>query len=118
MSLTSVQPFTIKYDGCWGISPQSVNGRLHTTYWISCCMPFFGVIRHKRYPVFRPNQFFWDKHWEPVKDRETKAVTYMRVIREIMIKEDKFNDSACCQDDQFAYSAACKGAKFDPTKEA
>jgi hypothetical protein len=42
----------------------------------------------------------------------------MRVIRDIMIKEDKFNDSLNAQDDQFAYSAACKGTKFDPKKEA
>ena len=81
-------------------------------------MPPLGVIQHKRYPVFRPNQFFWDKHWEPKKDTETKAITYMRVIREIMLKEDKFNDSPNSQEDQFGYSAACKGAKFDPLKEA
>jgi hypothetical protein len=42
----------------------------------------------------------------------------MRVIREIMLKEDKFNDSPARQEDQFGYSAACKGKKFDATKEA
>ena len=70
-------------------------------------MPPFGVIQHKRYPVFRPNQYFWDTHWEPNKDKESKAFTYMRVIREIMLKEDKFNDSSASQEDQFGYSAAC-----------
>jgi 1-acyl-sn-glycerol-3-phosphate acyltransferase len=117
-SLCSVQPFSLKYDSIWGIQPQSINGRLHTTFWISCCMPPFGTILHKRYPVFRPNQYFWDHHWEPVKDKETKAFTYMRVIRDIMLKEDKFNDSTAKQEDQFCYSAACKGEKFDPSKEA
>jgi len=116
-ALCSVQPFSVKYDTVWGIQPQSINGRLHTTWWISCCMPPLGIIKHKRYPVFRPNQFFWDKHWEPVKDQETKAQTYMRVIRDIMIKEDKFNDSLNSQEDQFGYSAACQGEGFDPNKE-
>lgn len=81
-------------------------------------MPPFGVIKHKRYPVFRPNQYFWDTHWEPNKEKETKAITYMRVIRDIMLKEDKFNDSSAVQEDQFGYSAACKGSKFNPLKEA
>jgi len=67
-SLCSVQPMEIKWDGVWGITPRSINARVHTTYFISCCMPPVGVIRHKRYPVFKPNEFFWNKYWEPVKD--------------------------------------------------
>jgi len=117
-ALTSVQPFTLKYDNLWGIEPQSFNGRLHTTFYVSTCMPPLGVIRHKQYPVFRPNQYFWDTHWEPVKEKESQAETYMRVIRDIMLKEDKFVDSQLSQDDQFGYSRACIGREFDPTKEA
>lgn len=67
-TLSSVQPMEIKWDGVWGITPMAVNARVYTTYFISCCMPPFGVIRHKRYPVFKPNQYFWDKYWEPVKE--------------------------------------------------
>jgi len=80
-------------------------------------MPPFGTIRHKQYPVFRPNEYFWKHHWEPNKDKETKEQTYCRVIREIMIKEDGFIDSSLSQRDQFAYSKACMGADFDPSKE-
>ena len=81
-------------------------------------MPPLGIIRHKQYPVFRPNQFFWDTHWEPNKDKESKAETYMRCIREIMLKEDNFVDSQLSQDDQFGYSKICQGHEFDPSKEA
>ena len=42
----------------------------------------------------------------------------MRVVRDIMLKEDNLNDSPASQEDQFGYSAACKGAKFDASKEA
>jgi hypothetical protein len=102
----------------WGITPQAFNGRLHTTFYVSNCMPPLGVIRHKQYPVFRPNQFFWDKYWEPVKDTKSKAIVYMETIRNIMLKEDAFVDSQLSQDDQFGYSRACMGNEFDPTKEA
>ena len=78
-------------------------------------MPPFGKILHKRYPVFKPNQYFWDHHQ---REGEKQAITYMRVIREIILKEDKFNDSQASVADQFGYSAICKGGKFDMSKEA
>ena len=48
-----------------------------------CCNPF-AIATVKEFPVFQPNEFFWEKHQK--KDEE-KWETYARCVREIMGKE-------------------------------
>ena len=36
----------------------------------------------KEYPVFKPNEYFWENHWR--KDREEKWEAYARVIQNII----------------------------------
>jgi len=38
----------------------------------------------KVYPVFKPNDYFWDHHWDP-NSGEEKWETYARIIREEII---------------------------------
>ena len=47
----------------------------------------------QKFPVFKPNDYFWKHHWEPNKDKETRADTYTRVIREIMINGSHLKDA-------------------------
>jgi len=97
LSLSSIQPFSISYKSVWGICPDAVNGRPHTAFFLTSCMPPFGTIKHKMYPVFRPNEYFWNHHWK--KEEETQASCYMRVIRQIMIDHEGYNDSPLsCED--------------------
>ena len=42
------------------------------------------------YPVFEPNDFFWENHQ---KEDEKKMDTYIRVIREIMVKHSGLDDA-------------------------
>ena len=70
LSLTSIQPFSISYKSVGGIRPDAVMGRPCTAVFINSCMPPFGTIINKTYPVFRPNEYFWTHH---LSENESKA---------------------------------------------
>ena len=41
------------------------------------------ILMHiKEYPVFKPNEYFWENHWQ--KDKEEKWEAYARAIRSII----------------------------------
>jgi hypothetical protein len=63
--------------------------------------------------VFRPNEYLWEHHKQ---ESESKADCYMRVMREIMLKEGGFNDSPLGCEQQFEYNAACLGKDYDISK--
>jgi len=111
LSLCSIQPISVAYDCLWGIAPDTVNGRPHTAFFLTSCMPPFGSIHHKVYPVFRPNEYFWSHHWK--KDEESQATCYMRVIRQIMIDHEGYNDNSSTCEDQFEYNRISAGESFN-----
>ena len=115
LSLASIQPFSLTYETVWDFQPLGVNGRPCTAFLIYSCMPPFGKIVNKTYPVFRPNEFLWANH---KLENESKAGCYMRVMREIMLKEDGYNDSPLSCEHSFEYDAACAGGNYDMAKFA
>ena len=57
----------------------------------------------KIYPVFKPNQYFWDNHWK-ADSGEEKWEAYARVVREeIMAKSFNFKLSDCKAEDKVAF---------------
>ena len=72
-----------------------------------CCAPPSGVINHQAFPVFRPNQYFWDNFWDEKK--ESKAELYMRTIRSIMLKNGNFQNSEKDFNDLLDYTKDCIG---------
>jgi len=63
-TLSPVQPFTLKYDAWY--QPAMICLPLNISFFINCCSPPNGVVKQKIFPVFKPNEYFWKKHWEPV----------------------------------------------------
>ena len=57
-------------------------------------------------PVFAPNDYFWENHWQ--KDKEEKWEAYARVMREIMAAHGGFPESELMLDDKLAYKAELK----------
>ena len=60
-------------------------------------------------PVFEPNEYFWKKHWEPVQDKEDKATTYARCVRQLMLLHGGFKDTPLVAEDRFEYIKAYRG---------
>lgn len=90
-NLCPIMPFSIKFERPWGTSPDMVGIDVKLVYYLCCCSPPWGTIHHVMYPTFKPNQFLWDNH---MRDGEDKAKCYMRVMRQIMIKETGLIDSS------------------------
>lgn len=82
---------------------------LNLSFFISCCGPPTGTLKQKIFPVFKPNEYFWKKHWEPVKDKEDKASVYCRVIRSLMIHYGGFKDTHHTAEARFEYLKAYRG---------
>ena len=78
--LNSVQPIGLKYSSLNGISPQ--NDTIFQWHFFFACM---GVhtLKMKVYPVFKPNKYFWDNHWQEGKEEKWQA--FARVVREDII---------------------------------
>lgn len=64
----------------------------------------------KMYPVFKPNQYFWDNHWKEGKEEKWQA--YARVIREeVIAKSFDFKLSDSVMEHKLEYKELIKGKK-------
>jgi hypothetical protein len=72
-------------------------------------MSIFTTMHMKIYPVFKPNQYFWDHHWD--KDSgESQYEAYIRVIREeIIAKSFDFKLSNLVMEDKFEFKKLING---------
>ena len=65
----------------------------------------------KIYPVFKPNEFFWENHWNE-KSGEQKWEAFARVVREeIIAKSFNFKLSPVTMEDKFVFKDIIKGKK-------
>jgi len=74
-----VQPIGLKYYSWNGISPQ--NDTIFHWHYYFCMLSAFTTLHMKVYPVFKPNEYFWNNHWSENSDEE-KWLVYTRIIRE------------------------------------
>ena len=67
------------------------------------------------YPVFAPNDFFWENHQ---KEGEKKVDTYIRIIRGIMIEHSGFEDAGQYTDmERFNFIASVNGEDVTKMKD-
>jgi len=52
-------------------------------------------------PVFEPNEFFWQNHWQEGKEEKWQA--YARAVRELMAEVGDLELSKCSMEDKLAY---------------
>ena len=105
--LNSVQPFCLKYWSLNGVSQQNDTiGMSHLYY---CYMSIFTTMHMKIYPVFKPNEYFWEHHWD--KDSgESQWEAYVRVVREeIIAKSFDFKLSNLKMEDKFEFKKLLRG---------
>ena len=107
--LYSVQPLGIKYWSLNGISTQ--NDTILLSHFYYCYLSMCTTIHLKIYPVFKPNDYFWDNHWN--KDSgEQQWEAYARVVREeIIAKSFDFKLSKLKMEDKFAFKDALSGGR-------
>jgi hypothetical protein len=71
----------------------------------------------KVYPVFKPNQYFWEHHWTEASG-EQKWEAYARIVREeIIAKSFNFKLSDVKMEDKFAFKDLIKGKKPKEKKD-
>ena len=113
--LCSVQPIGIKYWSLNGISPQ--NDTIGPYHFFFGMLSAATTMHIKIYPVFKPNDYFFEKHWR--KDQgEEKWEAYARVVREhIIAKSFNFGLSDCQMEDKLDYKELIKGKTPKNKKE-
>jgi hypothetical protein len=87
--LSSVQPIGLKYWSLNGISFQ--NDTLGQSHYYLCLLSYFATLHMKVYPVFKPNAYFWEHHWD---GNEPKWEAYARAARQIIIESHGFGASS------------------------
>ena len=98
VGLNSIKPVGITYKSSLiHMSNGSVPFQHH--YCLLSCNPY-SIIYAKEFPVFKPNDYFFDNHQVP---GEEKWETYARVMREIMSKELGLVLSEVSIEDKFDY---------------
>jgi hypothetical protein len=75
----------------------TMNFMWHIIYLMQCL-----VITSKidALPVFEPNDYFWNNHWDGV---EEKWVAYARTIRKIIAEQGNFELWDNCMEDKLEY---------------
>ena len=63
----------------------------------------------KEYPVFKPNEYFWEHHWQ--KDKEEKWEAYARVIKNIIAQSFDIKISEFTIEDKMVYKKTLYGDK-------
>lgn len=106
--LNSVQPLALKYWSLNGISPQNDTiSPLNHLYF--CMLSSFTTLHMKIYPVFKPNDYFWQNHFDE-SSGQSKWDTFMKILREeIMAKSFDFELSDASMEDKIEYAAMLKG---------
>lgn len=77
LSLKKVKPFALKYWYPTGVNPAcGALGFLSAT--LTVVNAIFYTVKCKELPVFEPNEYFWQHHWQEGKEEKWEA--YARVI--------------------------------------
>lgn len=71
-------------------------------------MSAFATLHLKVYPVFKPNDYFWQHHWD---GKEPKWEAYARAAKQIIVESHGFQDSKIQMDDKFEFKDLIKGKK-------
>ena len=82
---------------------------VHTLQTVACVQTFTEL------PVFEPNDYFWEHHWD---GKEEKWLTYANVIREIIADQGGFKLSQSQMEDKFEYKRLVWGRKKKEEKTA
>ena len=59
-------------------------------------------------PVFRPNEYFWQNHWD---GKEDKWVAYARAVRIVMAEAGDFKLSDSTMEDKVVFKDLVRGKK-------
>jgi hypothetical protein len=105
-SLLSVQPISLKYYSPMQNPAHDVMPMF--PHFVFLCTALYTTVQIKEYPVFKPNEFFWEKHWDE-KSGEQKWEAYARVVRGIFAESFNFKLSDLAQEDKAAYKSLLYG---------
>ena len=67
-------------------------------------------------PVFAPNDYFWEHHWNEGKEEKWEA--FARVVREIMCDAGNFKKGELTMQDKFDYKEQLKTLHKNKKKQA
>ena len=103
--LNSVQPLAYKYySNTINTSHDVITIIPHIV--IICWAPY-TILHMKQYPTFKPNEYFFEHHWDP-KSGEEKWQAFARVIRDIIQKGFDFKISNLSMENKLEYKQILK----------
>ena len=103
----------VKYWSVWGrYAHGDVSNYLF--YMVRCMDTLIGTACLMRLPVFEPNEYFWEHHWN--EGKEEKWVAFARAVREIIATAGDFGLSPSTMEDKMEYKALVKARKLDAKK--
>jgi hypothetical protein len=104
--LNSVQPYSFKSHSVWINSSHCMLNILDNVFLLASDP--FTWIHVKIYPVFKPNDFFFEHHWNPSSGEE-KWEAYANVVRKIIADAHDLKLSDMSFEDKKQYIMQLKG---------
>jgi hypothetical protein len=108
VGLNSVQPHSFKSHAVW-INPSHCMLNVLDHLFLSMADPFTWI-HVKIFPVFTPNAYFFEHHWNPASGQE-KWEAYANVIRKIIADAHGLKVSDMSFEDKKQYIMQLKGVK-------
>ena len=104
-ALRPLKPIVFRYWNPSSIScTQDIAGFFFHSLVTMACIFITADIQYM--PVFAPNDYFWEHHWEEGKEEKWEA--FARVVREIMCEAGGYPSSELTMQDKFNYKAELK----------
>jgi len=113
-SLRAVKPYVYNY---WSYRGMITDGSCMHIYvsWTMQLLSVYSKVTCLELPVFTPNDYFWENHWDGKQD---KVGLFADTMREIMAEVGGYKLSDATVDDKLDFKKILKGKKLEKKPEA
>ena len=105
-SLRPVKPYFSKYWTLTNVKPVHGDTIGLVAYFNIILLTGFTVVTYNEMPDFKPNDYFWQHHWD---GKEEKWVAYARAVRNLMAETGGFKLSELSLEDKLEYKNLVRG---------
>lgn len=107
-SLRAVKPYVSKFWTLTGVLPVHGDSISFLAYFNILFMTGFCAVTYQEMPDFKPNDYFWEHHWD---GKEEKWVAFARAVRTVMAEAGGFKLSDLSLEDKLDYKNLVRGKK-------
>lgn len=113
-SLRAVKPYVANYWTLTNVKPVHGDSISMLSYFNIMMMSGFTIATYVEMPDFKPNDYFWENHWD---GKEEKWVTFARAVRNLMAETGGFKISNCSLEDKLEYKKLVRGQRKSTKKD-